>query len=337
MKLTAPKFWWQRELTKLSKVLAPIGLVYGLIAAKRIRTPFAKSASRPVICIGNLVVGGAGKTPTTIALSRLLGAKGLRCGFLLRGYGGKNEGPLLVAETHTVEDVGDEALLYAAIGPTAVSADRPAGADLLSQENIDIILMDDGFQNPSLKKDFSIIVVDAENGWGNGLCFPAGPLRASLNAQLPYADAVLSIGDGAYSESLEMLEAQHGFPLLKAAMIIDETAIPDRGNSYLAFSGIGMPEKFYNTLRQNGFDLPVMVSYPDHHIFSETDAAEILKRAEMEHTTPVTTSKDLVRLADAPANSSRAQLYNATEVLNIKVAFADSDQLFSLIEKAIKS
>lgn len=335
MTLKAPAFWWQRKLATRSKFLMPIGMIYGYVTARRMRREPVSSAQVPVICIGNLVVGGAGKTPTTIAISRLLHSKGYKCGFLLRGYGGSCAEATGVLPQHTAQEVGDEALLYAALAPTVVSADRPAGAALLGKEDIDIILMDDGFQNPSLKKDCALIVVDSVVGWGNGLCFPAGPLRASLNSQLSLANAVIALGEGDYSESLELLEIQHAFELTHADVVV-QTPPPDNpSQSYLAYSGIGRPQKFFASLEKCGYDLKEEISFPDHHFFTEADAKKILQRAKLTASVPITTEKDHVRLAFSQPNSFRAELFEASHVLKIGVEFAAPDKMLQLIEAAI--
>lgn len=335
MNFKSPDFWWQRTLATRSKFLMPIGMIYGFVVARRMKRPATSNARVPVICVGNVVMGGAGKTPTTISISRLLESNGYKCGFLLRGYGGSNTGATRVSLEHTAEEVGDEALLYAAIGPTIVSADRPSGADLFGNADIDVILMDDGFQNPSLKKDCTLIVVDAVSGWGNGLCFPAGPLRASLNSHMALANAVIGLGHGEYSESLELLQIQHQFELIQADVVVSTPQPLDQTTSYLAYSGIGRPQKFFSSLEQNGYDLIERLSYPDHHPFSEADAKNILQRAKEQSAVPITTEKDHVRLASSEPNSYRAELFQASQVLKISVEFSNPDELLNLIVAAI--
>lgn len=335
MTLKAPEFWWQRKLATRSKFLMPIGMIYGFVTARRMHRKPMSSLPVPVVCIGNLVVGGAGKTPTTLALSNLLQSNGYKCGFLLRGYGGSCDEATRVTPQHTAHEVGDEALLYSAVGPTVVSADRPSGAALLGKDDINIILMDDGFQNPSLKKDCSLIVVDSVIGWGNGLCFPAGPLRASLNAQLPLAKAVIALGQGEYSESLELLEIQHTFDLVQAEVVVHPPKQSALSQNYVAYSGIGRPQKFFTSLEKCGYNLQEQLSFPDHHFFTETDAKNILKRAEISGSVPITTEKDHVRLAHSKPNSLRAELFKASDVLKIRVEFAAPDKMLQLIEAAI--
>src|SRR4051812_36607681 len=179
----APEFWWRRH-SLAGLALAPLGMIYGGIAAHRMQGEGA-AASIPVICIGNLVVGGAGKTPTALEIASVCRKLHMRPGFLTRGYRGQERGPLYVSPAiHSAADVGDEALLLAQFAPTVVAADRPAGAKLLASLGADVVVMDDGFQNPSLRKDLTLVVVDGARGVGNGFPFPAGPLRAPLVAQM---------------------------------------------------------------------------------------------------------------------------------------------------------
>src|SRR5215471_2279010 len=186
-----PAFWW-REPGLLAALLAPLGALYGAVAALRLQLP-GRRARVPVVCVGNLTLGGSGKTPTAIAIARMLQAAGDRPVFLTRGYGGRLAGPVLVTPSHTAAEVGDEPLLLARVAPTIVARDRVTGAAAAEAAGAGIIVMDDGFQNPSLEKDLSVLVVDGRRGIGNDHVFPAGPLRAPLAAQLAGADAVLVI------------------------------------------------------------------------------------------------------------------------------------------------
>ncbi len=195
MRLEAP-FWWYRRTGALASALAPLGRLYGRLAEARAARVEPYRSRLPVICIGNFTAGGGGKTPTAIAVASLLAELGARPAFLTRGYGGSSAGPILVKKGQSAEEVGDEPLLLAEAAPTVVSADRPAGAAAIEATEADIIVMDDGFQNPSLAKDLSLVVVDAAAGIGNGLIIPAGPLRAPLEAQLARADALVVIGEG---------------------------------------------------------------------------------------------------------------------------------------------
>jgi len=191
--LRAPAFWQRSGI--LSTLLAPVGSLYGWAAATRLRQP-GKSAGVPVICVGNPTLGGAGKTPTALAIGRLLLAAGERPFFLSRGYGGSAQGPMLVeAQRHGGAEVGDEPLLLARVAPTVVARNRPAGAAVARAQGASVIVMDDGFQNPALTKNFSVLVIDGRRGIGNCRVFPAGPLRAPLEIQLTRAQAVIVVGE----------------------------------------------------------------------------------------------------------------------------------------------
>ena len=190
MPLEAP-FWWYRRKGALGSALAPLGNLYGRIAEKRFADITPYRSRLPVVCIGNFTAGGGGKTPTAIAIAALLKELGAKPAFLTRGYGGASKGPVLVKQGHSATEVGDEPLLLADASPTMVSADRPAGAKAIEATDASVIVMDDGFQNPSLAKDLSLVVVDGGVGVGNGLIIPAGPLRAPLDAQIARASALI--------------------------------------------------------------------------------------------------------------------------------------------------
>jgi tetraacyldisaccharide 4'-kinase len=214
--LKAPDFWW-REPGLAAQALAPLSRLYGAIAAHRMARPGVRAAV-PVICVGNVTVGGAGKTPTALALAAMLAEMGRRPFVLMRGYGGRLPGPVRVEpERHGPADVGDEALLLARAAPTIVSRDRPTGAALAVAQGADVILMDDGLQNPSLAKDLTLAVFDGAVGVGNGLCLPAGPLRAPLAAQWPRIDAAIVIGNGAPGDAVAA-QAGLSVPVFRAAL-----------------------------------------------------------------------------------------------------------------------
>src|SRR5215470_5425943 len=207
--MQAPSFWWQEPGTAAAW-LAPLATVYGAVAGTRLRQT-GERADMPVLCVGNPTLGGSGKTPTALALARLLIDAGERPFLLSRGYGGRLSGPVRVdLQHHRAEDVGDEALLLARAAPTIIAHDRVAGARAAQRRGAGLIVLDDGFQNPSLAKDLSILVVDAHRGIGNGRVFPAGPLRAPLEAQLERAQAMLIIGDGPAAAEVASAAAARG-------------------------------------------------------------------------------------------------------------------------------
>ena len=282
----------------LASALSPLGAIYGRMAERKMSGVAPYRSRLPVICIGNFTAGGGGKTPTAIAVAKVLKEAGERPSFLTRGYGGKTQGPVLVAKGQSAAEVGDETLLLAAHAPAVVSADRAAGARLIEGTDATVIVMDDGFQNPQLAKDFSLIVVDAATGLGNGLVMPAGPLRAPLDKQMPRADALLLIGDGGKTAPLAKSFEAANKPVLKARMA-------PRGDArwlgilpVIGFAGIANPKKFYATLSQNGARLTGTRSFPDHHPYSERQAMRLLRWAREWNAMLVTTEKDWVRLPD---------------------------------------
>jgi tetraacyldisaccharide 4'-kinase len=287
-------------------------------------------AGVPVLCIGNFVAGGAGKTPTAIAFGRALAKAGYKPGFLSRGFGGRLPGPVRVdLAVHRVDEVGDEALLLAAQAPTVVSANRGAGAARLVAEGRDFIVMDDGFQNPGLAKDFCAVVVDAGRGVGNGFTIPAGPLRAPLSRQFALADAIIVIGDGPAGDRLIREAARRGKPVYLARIV--PASKPKWGDRrFLAFAGIGNPGKFFASLAEAGADVAATRVFGDHHGYSEEEVGEIVAQAQAEGLTPITTRKDHVRLAGAGEHA--AELAAMCEVFDIQLEFDDPRTLSLIID-----
>jgi tetraacyldisaccharide 4'-kinase len=289
-----PPFWWRAAGIEAS-LLAPVAAIYGAIAASRLSREGYR-ADVPVICIGNPTLGGAGKTPTALAVARMLKAAGEQPVFLSRGYGGSRRGPLVVAsDQDRAADVGDEPLLLARAAPTVVAHDRVTGAKAAHAAGATVIVMDDGFQNPSLAKDLSVLVIDGRRGLGNSKVFPAGPLRAPLDAQLARADAVVLVGEDA-AVARAAAEARK-LPLFRARLEPDREAIAAlTGRRVLAFAGIGDPEKVFATLREAGITVAATRSFADHHRYTQSDARELCRRAEADGLTLVTTEKDKARL-----------------------------------------
>ena len=307
-----PAFWW-RSPSWMSRLLAPLGSLYGAISGNRMLRKGHRAAV-PVICVGNYSLGGAGKTPTVIALIKLLRSAGETPVVLSRGYGGRLAGPVRVdAEAHTAADVGDEPLLLARSAPVIVSRDRVAGAEAAHKAGASIIVMDDGFQNPSLQKDVSLIVIDSHRGVGNGGVFPSGPLRAPLAAQLDRTDVLIVSGDGAAAGKLaEDVEARGGLNL-RAHIVPDGDAVASlRGKRMLAFAGIGDPQRFFATLTASGLDVAETRAFDDHHPFTVAEIDRLIEDAHKTSLTLVTTEKDFVRLRGIATDIASVQPFPVT-------------------------
>jgi tetraacyldisaccharide 4'-kinase len=390
-----PAFWWTEHSTAAT-LLAPIGAGYGAIAARYMARQ-GRQAPVPVICVGNFTLGGAGKTPTAIALAGLLLASGHRPFFLSRGYGGRVAGPIRIdqlprassamapglaafvgrrrpggaeelapqrfpgttlpdpapqgegekdAGTVTcghprlvrqgrLPDVGDEALLLAGVAPTIVARDRLAGAKLAVDGGADTIIMDDGLQNPSLTKDLAIAVVDGRRGIGNGRTFPAGPLRAPLEAQFNRLDAVLVVGSAGRAAQYAMdIARRRGAPVLHADLHPAPEAVAElAGKPVLAFAGIADPDKFFATLDAHGIPAAVRKPFPDHHRYAVDEISALLACAQRNGLTPVTTEKDLARLSRDPAASD---LIARSATLPVTLRFREAPAVEAMLHAAIR-
>lgn len=330
--MMAPRFWWRRR-GPAALALAPAAWLYGRRVAARMRRKPEYWPPVPVICVGNYTAGGDGKTPMAIALGKLAIELGLKPGFLTRGYGGAEPGPVLLGSgADDPRRIGDEPRLLAAIGPTVVSGNRPRGARLLVSEGVDIIIMDDGFQNPSLGKDLTLVVTDAGVGLGNRLAMPAGPLRASLRAQLALTDAIIAIGDGPAQTSLVRLAAKAGKQLLHARLEPIRPGEWNRG-TILAYAGIGRPEKFFTALEEAGAHFAGRKPFPDHHFYTPLEAESLLGHANAGDIRLVTTEKDHARLAGA--DGLVGELRERSEVFAVELQFENPETVRRLITSAV--
>lgn len=297
-----PAFWFAPP-SWLSRLLTPLAAVYGAIAASRMTGDGGVDVGIPVLCVGNYHVGGAGKTPATLALVGLLRGLGERPVVLSRGYGGRLRGPVRVDRgIHAAADVGDEPLMMARDVAVVVARDRIAGAALARSTGASVIVMDDGFQNPAIAKDACLIVIDGDRGLGNGRVLPAGPLRAPLPAQLARTDALIVIGDGTAAEPIAATIAAQGGVTLRARLAPDKACVDRlRGARVLAFAGIGDPPRFFRTLWTSGVDVAGEKSFPDHHPYTQGEIAALVAEAQRAGLTLVTTEKDFVKLGAMPS------------------------------------
>jgi len=312
-----PDFWRRDGL--LPALLSPLGALYALGGRLRRRAAAPWRAPVRVVCIGNLTVGGAGKTPTAIAVARRLAALGATPALVSRGYRGNLAGPVRVDPAiHVAADVGDEPLLLADAAPTFVAKHRRAGIEAAVAAGCDVVVLDDGFQNPHVAHDLSLVVVDAGAGFGNGRVLPAGPLREPVEEGLARADAVVLIGDGSVS-----LPA--GVPVLAARLVPSEAGLRLRGRRIFVFAGIGRPDKAFTTMAETGAVLAGTRAFADHHAYDEDDIARIVEDAAALDADPMTTRKDWVRLPD----SARALI----GVLDVTLAFADEGAAMRLLAR----
>lgn len=320
--MRAPEFW-HGEVSLAAHLLTPAAALYGAIGRWRRNAVTPVRVGAPVICVGNAVAGGAGKTPIALAVAGRI--PGAWC--LTRGYGGRARAAQRVDPARdTAAEVGDEALLLARVAPTVVAADRLAGARVAVAQGARAIVMDDGLQNPALAKDLSLLVVDAAYGFGNGLTMPAGPLRESAAAALARADAVVWLaGDEPARPGLD--PQAWGKPVVAARLTPTPEALRLSGRRVLGFAGIGRPEKFFATLRALGAEVVEAVGFADHHTYSEDEVMALIERAVAREAVPVTTAKDAVRLP----RGARGMV----EVVEVAVDFAAPDVLDALIARAM--
>lgn len=314
-----PPAFWQHGHTPPWPLL-PCAWIYAKATARRAAQPGWR-APVPVICCGNPGAGGSGKTPLALDIAGRLLARGRRPAFLTRGHGGAARGPLRVRPTHTAADIGDEALLLVSLAPTYVGADRAATARLAIADGADVLVMDDGLQNPTLARTMALMVIDGGAGFGNGHVIPAGPLREPVAAAAARCRAAIMMGP-----DLTGLQP-FGLPVHHAELVpqeLDLAALPER---LLAFAGIGRPAKFFDTLRAHGRAPVDTIAFADHYPYTAADIARIRAQAASSGATPVTTQKDFVRLPE----SLRAGLLH----LRIVLAWSDSAGIEALLDEAL--
>ncbi|MBO4644602.1 MAG: tetraacyldisaccharide 4'-kinase [Alphaproteobacteria bacterium] len=296
MPLKAPVFW-QKKNTLLGQLLAPLGKLYALGVRWHLKRTKSYEAKIPVVCVGNLVMGGVGKTPLAISIAEYFKMNGKKPVFLTRGYGGGLSNILVDPDKHTARQTGDEALILARVAPTIVDANRARGAKKAEMLGADVIVMDDGFQNSQLVKTLSLVVFDGHYGCGNGKVFPAGPLREPLEDGLNRANAFIVVGKDQTGVQERVEKRYREMPFIAMHIEQDVSKIAQlSGQKVFAFAGIGYPDKFFNMLKEYGCDVVQTRSFPDHYPYEDNDMMEMISQAEEANAVLVTTAKDNVRI-----------------------------------------
>lgn len=319
--MKTPAHWKHKNI--LAAALLPFGLLYAAATALRLKLKRPRAAARPIVCIGNLTAGGTGKTPTAVSVAKILKEQGLNPFFVSRGYGGSLSGVIVDRQLHSAAQTGDEPLLLAREAGVSVNADRFKAAQKATEAGADVLIMDDGFQNPGLKKDVSLLVFDGGFGVGNALPLPAGPLRENFKAGLKRADAAVIIGDDATG-----LRGRLGsLPIFNGkmrALPLDDTQTPA-----IAFAGIGRPEKFYNSLRELGVTIVKTFDFPDHHAYREKELHNLIDLAWKEDAQLITTAKDFVKIP--------RDLQHHFKVLEIEIEWQDKKALADFLKDKLKN
>ncbi len=293
--IRAPNFWYKRKDSFFSVLLYPASILFRIISRIYILINKTENSPIPVICIGNLVVGGAGKTPVAMKIANILKESGYKPHFLTRGYAGTIKENVKVSKNHLPQEVGDESMILSSEAPTWIGSNKVKSSFLASKNNADCVIMDDGFQNPTIKKNYSIIIIDGKQGFGNRRVLPAGPLRESIGRGLKRANAVIIVGD---DELLIEKLIPKSITCFKAKFDVSKNEEIFKGKEITAFAGIAYPAKFFESLKKQGAKLLKTITFPDHYIYSEKDILKLIEVANNNKSILVTTKKDLVRIPE---------------------------------------
>ena len=325
--MQAPKFWYQ-SIGMRACALWPLGQLYAWATAKRVKNMTKTPPIVPTICIGNINVGGTGKTPTTIALAQHFSQRGIAVHIVSRGYGANITTTFAVdPRNHTAAQTGDEPLIMAAFATTWVTPNRAKGIAAAATAGAQIVLVDDGFQDPNFARTLSLVIVDAKQGFGNQLCLPAGPLREPVTAGLARADGMIVIGDSPVRPDLERTITEFTNPVLRATLDPVETGMDWTQGRYLAFAGIGQPEKFYKTLSALGANVVETVSLDDHQPLTPALIKRLAHQAHSLGADLITTEKDAVRLPK--------EYQGTIQFLPVRLQVENTDQLSALLAPVI--
>lgn len=324
-----PSFWYDHFNTPspFRSLLSPLSKAYAFFAHKSFKNRAPHTIPVPVICIGNITVGGNGKTPCALAIMDILQHEkiGLSPVFLTRGYGGSIEGPELVDQSKNVQLWGDEALLLARKATTIVSKNKYAGAMHALHHDADIIVMDDGMQNYALKKEITFCIIDGQTAFGNGAVMPAGPLRQPLSDGISLADAFIIVGNDVQN----IQPALPNKPVFHATLQADKKTLSQTTGPYVAFCGLGIPEKFKKTLQDNNIDIQDWATFPDHHRYTYNDIKKLMQRAATINARLITTEKDYVRIPNFPEKQF-------IDTLPVTLQFAEQNALIEFLKNRIK-
>lgn len=314
--------FWKNENSLVSLLLMPFAFIYRSIGCLRQIFINSYNADVPVICIGNVTVGGAGKTPVALAIGKILQQKGIKFAFLSRGYGGSLTRPTIVDnKKHSAKEVGDEPLLLSRLATTIIAKNRKAGAELAVRNGAEVIIMDDGLQNPSIGKDMALLVIDGNYGIGNGHIMPAGPLREKLSSAIKKTAAVIFIGEDKTGLLTKLGESK---------IIRAEIDVPaNRENKkFLAFAGIANPDKFFSSLAKGGYDIVKKTIFSDHYQYTENDINSLKNRAESLNACLITTEKDFIRLTERQQQD--------ISILPIEIKWEDNNSIDEIISCCLK-
>lgn len=327
-----PGFWWTDQKF-MRRLLLPVSWIYGYFAKRTLERKNVPTIHLPVLCVGNFTLGGTGKTPVVISLAKAAKKRGLVPGIISRGFGGTiTDAHLVNPEIDRARKVGDEPLLLARHAPVAVATNRLEAAKLLLEQGCNFILMDDGFQSRRLFIDYALIVVDGLRGLGNEAVFPAGPLRAPLATQLAFTDSMLIVGNSNKNDHVIRLAAHAAKPLDFAHLVpsVNESA---EGKTFLAFAGIGNPQKFFRSIIELNGEVKQTRSFPDHHFYSDLDLQDIMTTATANHLCLATTAKDFARLKTDKQDKKLENLF----VFDVDVAFDNPDFCQNIIDATLEN